>query len=350
MLQNQKTLLRAAERIRSTLQRVRAATAVVELPEAHWHECESLIQQIRWAESRRWMHAVTVLSDRFERSIVRCAERLQEVSRQASLSKRPAALPTVREIFGELVALSDEFERVGVDLPNQTVSVTTEPIVLEEIGFGPFEIRLHWDRIGERPPYDVVALDPNPARESSDTTHPHVKGERLCGGDGQMAIDRALRAGRLLDFFQIVSRILNTYNSGSAYVSLSDWDGIPCNDCGDMMREDDVYACERCSDVLCRNCLISCERCDALCCQSCANYCRGCEAQICSGCQQDCRGCQRVFCSRCLSETGLCEKCTEEEHAESLDDDETLPDETAASAATSAGEAAPLPPAASVAI
>ena len=41
---------------------------------------------------------------------------------------------------------------------------------------------------------------------------------------------RALRAGRLLDFFQIVSRILETYNSGSAYVSLSHWNGSPCAD------------------------------------------------------------------------------------------------------------------------
>jgi len=350
MLENQKTLLRAAERIRSTLQRVQAATAVIELPDADWQECGSLIRQIHRAESRRWIHAVTVLSDRFERSIARCAERIQEISRQVSLFQWTSALPSVREIFAELVALSDEFEGVKVDLPNQAVSVTTEPIDLEEIGFGPFEIRLHWDRIGERPPYDAIALDPNPARESSDTTHPHVKGERLCEGDGQMAIDRALRAGRLCDFFQIVSRILSTYNSASAYVSLSDWEGVPCNGCGDMLREDDTSACERCSDLLCRNCLIFCERCDALCCQSCTNYCRVCEAQVCSGCQQDCGGCERVCCSRCLSETGLCEECSEKEHAESLDDDETPPDETAAPAAPSAGEADPFTSAASVAI
>ena len=167
------------------------------------------------------------LKDRLERALERCSDRLQEISRQVSGSAGCCPPQTVREIFGDLVALSDEFEGVTIDASNQTLSVTTEPIVLEEIDLGPFEIRLHWDRIGERRPYEVVALEPNPAGESSDTTHPHVKGEQLCEGDGR-AVDRPSPSSRtLVDFFQIVSRILDTYNSGSAYVSLSDWNGSP---------------------------------------------------------------------------------------------------------------------------
>jgi hypothetical protein len=348
MHQNQKLLLRAADRIRFNLQRI-LATAVAELPEGDWQYCQSLIRQLERAQRAGWINAAAVLRDRYERALADCAGRLHDVSRQVSLSARVATLPTVREVFSELTGLADEFETVNFDLPNQTLSVTTEPIVLEEIGLGRFEIQLHWDRIGERRPYDVVALDPNPARESSDTTHPHVKGERLCEGDGQMAIDRALRGGRLGDFFQIVSRILSTYNFASAYVSLSDWEGLPCNGCGDLLHEDDEAACARCCDVLCRNCLICCERCDRLCCQSCTNYCGRCEAQICSGCEQNCGGCQHVCCSGCLCETGLCEECTEEEHAEALDDDEIPPDETATAPSPSAGEETPFPTA-SVAI
>jgi hypothetical protein len=349
MHQYQKLLLRAADRIRLNLERIRA-TAVVELPEGDWQYCQSLIRQLERAQRAGWINAATVLRDRYERALAGCAGRLHEVSRQVSASARVATLPTVREILCELSGLADEFETVKVDLPNETLSVTTETIVLEEITLGRFEIQLHWDRIGERHPYDVVALDPNRAGESSDTTHPHVKGERLCEGDGQLAIDRALRSGRLGDFFQIVNRILNTYNPGSAYVSLSDWEGQPCTGCGDLLREDDETACARCSDVLCRNCLICCERCDRLCCHSCTNYCGGCEAQICTSCEQNCGGCQRVCCSGCLCETGLCEACMEEEHAEGLDDDEISPDETAATALPTAEETAPVPSAASVAI
>jgi hypothetical protein len=345
-----KSLLRAAEGISSQLQQLRSAPVLVELPEAHWTECQSLVHRIHLSRSHGWHNAAALLEDRLERALSRCSERLQEISRYVSSSGRLSPSQTAGEIFRDLVALSDEFESVTIDVPNQTLSITTEPIFLEEIGLGPFEIRLHWDRIGERRPYEVVALDPNPARESGDTTHPHVRGEQLCEGDGQMSIERALQAGRLLDFFQVVSRILDTYNSGSAYVSLAGWDGSPCTDCGDLLREDDEYVCDRCSDMLCRECLTLCERCDAICCHTCSNYCRGCEMQICSSCQRECSGCQRLLCSHCLSETGLCQECQEEHDADSIGEDDTPPVETAAPVAPTARDADPEQAAAPAAV
>jgi hypothetical protein len=350
MHDNQKNLRRATQRISAQLQRLRSAPVLVELPAAHWTECQSLVHRIHLSRSRSWKHAAALLEDRLERALSRCSERLQEISRHISSSGRVSPPQTAREIFRDLVALSDEFEAVTIDVPNQTLSVTTEPIVLEEIGLGPFEIRLHWDRIGERRPYEVVALEPNPARESGDTTHPHVRGEQLCEGDGQMSIERALQAGRLLDFFQVVSRILDTYNSSSAYVSLSGWDGSPCADCGDLLGEDDEYACDHCGDMLCRECLTACERCDAICCHTCTNYCRGCEAQICSRCQQDCSGCQRLLCSQCLSETGLCQECQEKRDAESINEDDTPPVEAEAPVAPTARDADPEQAAASASV
>jgi hypothetical protein len=323
MHDNQKILLRAAERISSHLHRLKAASISVELPDGDWTQCQSLMRQVDLCTTRNWHHAAAVLTDRLERSLECCSDRLREISRQVSASGRLLPPQTVREIFRDLLALSDEFEDVKVDRSNQTLSVTTEPIVLEEIDLGPFEIRLHWDRVGERRPYEIVALEPNPAGESSETTHPHVRGEQLCEGDGRVSIDRALRAGRLLDFFQIVSRILDTYNSGSAYVSLSNWSGSPCADCGDAVCDGDQYTCDRCGDLLCRECLSSCAKCDAICCHTCTNYCRSCEESICSGCQHDCGQCQRLVCNSCLSETGLCEECQEEKDAESFDEDES---------------------------
>ncbi len=207
-------LFRTAECIRGQLHRAAVASGEVELPEAHWTECQALVRQLRRAADHGWINAQPILQDRWERAVSLCVERLQEVVRQSAWSQARPAPPTAREVFGDLAALSDEFDSLSIDLANRTISVTTEPVVLEEMDLGPIEIRLHWDRIGERRPYDVVALSPNPSRESSDTTHPHVRGEQLCEGDGRLSIERALRTGRLLDFFQIVTRILNTYNAG----------------------------------------------------------------------------------------------------------------------------------------
>jgi hypothetical protein len=295
------------------------------------------MRQIDLCTNRNWTHAAAVLEDCLERSLEHCSDRLREISRQVSASGRLLLPQTVREIFKDLIALSDEFEALKADWSTQTLSVTTEPITLEDIDLGPFEIRLHWDRIGERRPYEVVAREPNPAGESSDTTHPHV-GEQLCEGDGRVSIDRALRAGHLLDFFQIVSRILDTYNSGSAYASLSHWTGSPCADCGEVVCDDDQYACDRCGDRLCRECLSSCARCDAFCCHSCTNYCRDCEESICSGCQRNCGQCERPVCNSCLSEAGLCQECQEEKDAESFDEHES--DSTPAEAETAVVPAA----------
>ena len=71
--------------------------------------------------------------------------------------------------------------------------VTTEPIELEGIALGRFEIRFNWLTVADERPYRVVALDPNPASRSADTTHPHVQYERLCEGDGARAIHQALQ-------------------------------------------------------------------------------------------------------------------------------------------------------------
>jgi hypothetical protein len=170
MVDNQKSLLRAAERIFSHLQRLRAAPVLVELPETHWTECQSLIHKIHHSRIHSWNHAAALLEDRLERALSRCLERLQETSRHVSSSGRQSPPQTAREIFRDLVALSDEFESVTIDVPNQTLSVMTEPIVLEEIGLGRFEIGLHWDRIGECRPYEVVALEPNRAIPSIRTS------------------------------------------------------------------------------------------------------------------------------------------------------------------------------------
>jgi hypothetical protein len=308
-------LLRTAERISSLLQRSRAAPDSFELPETDWTYAQLFLRQLDTCRHRAWPYAAAVVEDRLERALERCIERFQEIRRQVARQGSPLFIQRTREIFRDLVALSDEFEGVSIDGPDHMVAITTEAIVLEDVNLGPFEIRLHWDRIGDRRTYRVIALNPNPAGESSDTTHPHVKGEQLCEGDGRPAIENALRSGRLLDFFQLVSRILETYNAGSAYVALSEWNGSRCSDCGDVVSDEERYTCDRCGDSLCHDCLDSCARCESFCCHGCTNYCRQCDESICSACQEACQHCARSLCHSCISETGLCEECQEEHDA-----------------------------------
>src|ERR1700722_10653274 len=213
---NQKQLLRAAESIRSRLLQQSSTSGEIYLPEERWNECRSLARQFHFAATRGLNQCQPILRDRLERCVLGCLERLQRMTQEIAAPCPKPLPPTLRAIYGELSALPAEFDGFSVDFEREAISVTTERVLLEGIDLGPFEIRLHWKRIGEHRCYDVVALEPNPARESNDVTHPHVRSEQLCEGDGHEAIRRALLSGRLSDFFQIVTQILNTYNGGSA--------------------------------------------------------------------------------------------------------------------------------------
>ena len=196
-------------------------------------------------------------------------------------SRSPKHLPTESEIFREILAVQDEFGEVEIDLAEGELAITTDPIVLDDTHLGPFQIRLDIGRLAGRQPYRVVALEPNPAAANEAVTHPHVQDERLCEGDGRAAIESALNAGRLCDFFLIVSRLLGTYARGSAYIELSAWLGIRCQDCGSLTYDDDRCHCDRCDADLCGECCLSCH---------------GCERGLCSDCMSTCQCCGEHYC------------------------------------------------------
>ncbi|MCA9067760.1 MAG: hypothetical protein KDA84_02485, partial [Planctomycetaceae bacterium] len=140
--------------------------------------------------------------------------------------KQPtSAKPTLRELHAELLGLYDEFPNAELNLRQKMISVITDSITLEEVYLGPFSIEL--DIAGASGlSYSVIATDANPAGNDEDVTHPHVRDNTLCEGEGTLPIRRAIEEGRLVDFFQVVDQILNTYNGGSAYVALDEWQGI----------------------------------------------------------------------------------------------------------------------------
>ena len=127
------------------------------------------------------------------------------------------------------------------------------PAVCEQLGIS--------DELADtfrRQAFLIEALDPHPATESEGVTHPHVRDEMLCTGEASSSISAALEAGRIADFFLIVRSVLTTYNPESPYVSLDNWNGEPCVDCGYYLNDDNRYFCEECEEHFCDECMSGC--------------------------------------------------------------------------------------------
>lgn len=305
--------LRAAQLLRDNLLQLRCCDARADLPEQLWMRLLHLSRKVERARDRGWISAARRLTDDLRGELRVLQGRLLTTSNRLD-SHADAKVPGEREIFREILALEEEFDQVEADLKTQEVFVTTEPISLEGVYLGPFEIRLDLQSISEPSPYRVVAIEPNPASSRDSVTHPHVEDETLCEGEGRAAIRAALSAGRLYDFFVLVNQVLNTYACGEAYVELSDWDGGPCADCGALIREDDRVPCRSCEDPICLDCAVTCQVCGHDHCASCISTCAVCDNQVCDACLEPCSVCGTQTCSDCLAD-GICTQCQEEEEA-----------------------------------
>lgn len=242
---------------------------------------------------------------------------------QQALEARQTKVPTVREIADEVRQLEDEFTRVDCNPSKRTVSVVTEPIELEGIYLGPFEVRLHIDRMASDNPqasFDVVALDSHPAAPNNVVTHPHVSDEQMCCGDASLPIKAAVEEGRLSDLFCLVRSVLETYNSDSPYVALNNWHGRPCHDCGYTLPEDEGYWCSSCERDFCDECSSCCGGCDETTCGECLSQCPTCDDRYCAACITTCPDCGETICRTCL-ENEQC-PCIEEREQENEDDQE----------------------------
>ena len=247
--------------------------------------------------------------------------RVQELAQERSIE-----LPTASFLIEELRQIEQEFGGFQYDSRSGLLGVTTEPIDLEGVYLGSFEIQLELERLPNVPrlsPYVVVATDPHPAASNDAVTHPHVSNGGLCEGDGHAAIRAALQQGRLCDFFTLVKNILTTYNADNAYVSLDEWYGAPCYDCGHVADENDLYGCEFCRNSFCEECSSTCHGCDTTGCLSCLGTCPVCNERTCSDCLGGCENCAQTCCISCLEE-GLCPECkTEKEKNDEQESEET---------------------------
>jgi len=241
-------------------------------------------------------------------------------------------LPSASDICQDLTALHEEFAEVTWSLSDETLSVTTEPILLQGVYLGAFRIELRWAELPASSAYSIIAVDPNPAASNESVTHPHVEDGELCAGEGRTAIRHALAEGRLADFFLIVANILRTYNHDSAFVTLELWEGRPCMDCGTHSTEDEYVSCTQCDRSVCNDCYVYCESCHSSYCSECSSQCAGCIERYCNDCLQTCPACQELVCSNCLMEKD-CECCHEEESKdESPESDAAEPSRSAIAA------------------
>ena len=143
--------------------------------------------------------------------------------------------------------------------------------------------------------------------------HPHIDNGNgtLCAGEGGSAIAQALNSNRIVDFFEIVTSILSTYNGESPYFPLEQWYKLPCHGCNEFYDEDDLVGCEKHPQSLyCIHCTTSCHCCEEDANHCCLTYCRSCDERSCDDCFYDCKtpSCTNRQCQKCIEE-GYCPKC-----------------------------------------
>jgi hypothetical protein len=254
------------------------------------------------------------LSD-IERGMTQCDQLLR---------RRETAPIAPRLIFDELRQLHDEFDEIKFDGAHSTLCATTEPIALEGVALGRFEIRLELRTCADADPVSflrIVALEPNPASSDSTVTHPHVRDERICLGEAAAPVQQVLTEGRLCDLFLLIRSLLQTYNADSPFISLSKWDGRPCHDCGFSMDSEESYWCEGCENDVCDQCTSCCRSCDQSYCRNCLRDCAICGNARCEACLRRCRGCEEQVCGDCMTEE-LCSTCHDEKETKDANDDQ----------------------------
>ena len=174
MTQDDKRLLRLAIAIHEQLLLKQGSPTSLEIPTETWRQSEVLLGRLKQAQRRGWRLA----AERLRRDLRTTLERLGgDLTGLSVLLEQPSASArqaSIRDIYADLLALREEFEDISFDLPQRTLSVTTEAIQLERVYLGPFEIRLDWSDLAHGHPrnYRVIALDAHPAENNESVTHP----------------------------------------------------------------------------------------------------------------------------------------------------------------------------------
>ena len=293
------------------------------------HNVSSNLEQLQMIQQRlgkcihsNWDGAIAKLTAKLQRILHDLPYSINEAERKIEASQ--IKMPSLRQLYEALRQVQEEFGRLEYNAEEETLSVFTEPIELEGIFLGDFEIQLQIPQLAQMQDgkiFRVIALDAHPAATNDCVTHPHVSDEYLCAGDAGVPMQAAFANGRICDFFMLARSVLETYNPSSPYVALGEWDGIACYDCGYVVSGDDSYYCEACENSYCDECMSYCVSCDTSLCRGCLTSCQFCEEPCCQECLKSCSECEEPVCSSCIDDD-LCPTCKEKQENQE-DENET---------------------------
>ena len=282
----------------------------------------TLDQQLQCHELARrhgWLSAAVLVQEQLTHQLRQLHRSVTDAVNQVH---PVSALPqqTLRDLYDELRQLSREFSDVDLDLKAGVVTAVTEDIELKGFYLGPFEIKLHLDRLAKAADssvFEVTALDPHPAASNSEVTHPHVRDGEVCAGDATVPIASALREGRLVDAFLALNSVLHNYNPHSPFVALDDWEGTECADCGSLIDGDGSYFCLGCERDFCDDCASACDICGDTYCRACLEEDVETGHQCCRECREMCNACRRIVENEDFDrDSGLCPQCLEKQPEE----------------------------------
>ena len=137
-------LWRAADQIHDRLNPGNLPLTDLLVPETSWSHWQVCLHRISRARNRRWTGAVETVRQQALETLTELRARLEDCRNALTLHSDKVGVSSVGDIYRDLVALRDEFPQVAVEFSNGSVSVTTEPVVLEGMDLGPFEIKLSW--------------------------------------------------------------------------------------------------------------------------------------------------------------------------------------------------------------
>jgi hypothetical protein len=202
-----------------------------------------------------------------------------------------------------------EFKESHINITSENISLTDTKKTTWDLGSFTINLPLETifnDSINNSQKYFVTANEPNACASDESITHPHVRDEWLCEGEAKVAIAAALKQGRLVDFFDMIMGILNTYGYDNPYAKLEAWDVTEeCCECGGHVYDDSRTICG-CDAILCEDCGSCCSVCDNVMCSECNYTCDHCNTHLCDGCRERCSSCRSYYCPDCIT---TCDSC-----------------------------------------
>jgi hypothetical protein len=204
-----------------------------------------------------------------------------------------------KNILKDIQSLSEIFADVRFTITPQSISgpgalvcTTMEPIILEGVNFGKFDIYYYLCPYIES--IYCHALTPNIIYHS---THPHIKHHRLCAGSAYGIISFYKRGGHVLQYFETIYSILKTYRAEYSFERIELWQGIGCDSCQECGLQGYHFEdCQACRRKICHHCSKKCMNCYKRCCFICGVSCALCHDFICKECQKVCSQCGLIVC------------------------------------------------------